>query len=276
MARILVIEDNPANLDLMTYLLSAFGHTPIVAHDGEEGWEAAQREAPDMVLCDVQLPKVDGFEVARRLKSHPVLSKLPLVAVTALAMVGDRDRMLAAGFNGYISKPIVPETFVSQAEAFLDPAHRSSFTLSQAANTPAEVTSPSASRATILVVDDTSSNRELMRSMLEPFGYTVLAAKSVLEALALARQHMPELIISDLHMPEMDGLDLIRSFKADPSLRQTTILIHTATAMSDLDRRQAFEVGADQFVKQPIEPQLMLDIIAQCLREREKRLADEA
>jgi two-component system cell cycle response regulator len=121
MARILVIEDNPTNLQLMVYLLQAFGHTPLEAWDGETGLEAARREPLDLILCDVQLPKVDGYAVAKHLKSHPALSRIPLVAVTALAMVGDRDRVLGAGFDGYIAKPILPETFVGQVEAFLRP-----------------------------------------------------------------------------------------------------------------------------------------------------------
>ena len=77
------------------------------------------RECPDLIVCDVQLPDIEGFEVARWLKSHPELRAIPLVAVTALAMVGDRDRVLAAGFDGYLAKPIDPETFVRQIEGFL-------------------------------------------------------------------------------------------------------------------------------------------------------------
>jgi CheY-like chemotaxis protein len=123
MAKILVIEDNPTNLQLMVYLLQAFGHTPLEALDGETGLELARRESVDLVLCDIHLPGMDGFGVARQLKGHPALSVIPLVAVTALAMVGDRDRIISAGFNGYITKPIAPETFIGQLEAFL-PDHR--------------------------------------------------------------------------------------------------------------------------------------------------------
>jgi len=122
-ARILIIEDNPANLELMTYLLSTFGHTVLAAANGQQGLEAARREHPDLIICDVQLPDIDGFEVARWLKSNPDLRTTPLVAVTALAMVGDRDRVLAAGFDGYLAKPIDPETFVRQMEVFLRPGH---------------------------------------------------------------------------------------------------------------------------------------------------------
>jgi CheY-like chemotaxis protein len=117
--RILVIEDNPQNLELMCYLLRAFGHTVLAARDGAEGIEMSRREMLDVIICDVHLPGVDGYEVAQYLKKHPVLRQIPLVAVTALAMVGDREKLLAAGFDGYIDKPIDPERFVKQIEAFI-------------------------------------------------------------------------------------------------------------------------------------------------------------
>lgn len=117
--RILVIEDNPTNLELMTYLLKAFGHTTLTAADGQAGVERALSALPDLVLCDLAMPRLDGYGVARRLKAEPTLRGVPLVAVTASAMVGDRDKVFAAGFDGYISKPIDPETFVSEVEGYL-------------------------------------------------------------------------------------------------------------------------------------------------------------
>lgn len=122
MARIVVIEDNPDNMELMVCLLKAFGHQPLPAVDGVDGLEAVARERPDLVLCDIQLPRLDGCEVARRLKQDPELGAIPLVAVTAFAMLGDRTRMLEAGFDGYLSKPIDPHRFVGQIEAYLPPA----------------------------------------------------------------------------------------------------------------------------------------------------------
>ena len=116
--RILVIEDNPTNLELMTYLLNAFGHTTIAARDGEEGVEVALRTIPDLILCDIALPKLDGYGVAARLKDEPTLSGVPLIAVTASAMVDDRAKVIASGFDGYITKPITPETFVGEVEGY--------------------------------------------------------------------------------------------------------------------------------------------------------------
>jgi CheY-like chemotaxis protein len=119
MARVLVVEDNPASLDLMVYLLNAFGHTPLSARDGLEGIEAARREHPDLILCDVQMPRADGAEVCRQLKKDPALRGIPLVATTAFAMVGDREKLLGQGFNGYMSKPITPQTFNDQIAPYL-------------------------------------------------------------------------------------------------------------------------------------------------------------
>jgi len=118
-ARVLVIEDNASSLELMIYLLKSFGHMPFGASDGEEGIQVARSERPDLILCDVQLAAIDGHEVCRRLKSDPVLRSIPLVALTAYAMVGDREKMLAEGFDGYLSKPVDPEKIMNQLASFL-------------------------------------------------------------------------------------------------------------------------------------------------------------
>ncbi len=118
-ARILIIEDNPANMELMRYLLQAFGHTALAASDGRQGLISARYEMPDLIICDIHLPKLDGFGVVRKLKDDPFTQVLPVIAVTAQAMVGDRDKLLQAGFDGYICKPIEPEYFVAQVDAFL-------------------------------------------------------------------------------------------------------------------------------------------------------------
>jgi CheY-like chemotaxis protein len=123
-ARILVVEDDPVSLELMAYLLTAFGHTVLRAADGVEALRVARRELPDLVLCDNQLPVLSGVEVARELKSAAATRGIPLVSVTAAAMPGDRQRLLEAGFDGYLAKPITPETFVQEVEAYLPAAMR--------------------------------------------------------------------------------------------------------------------------------------------------------
>ena len=114
---ILVIEDNEQNLYLVRYLLEARGHKIFEAGNGPDGIAAAQATVPDLILLDIQLPKMDGYAVARALRENPALDDVPIVAVTSYAMSGDRVKALAAGCDDYIEKPIDPETFAMKVEA---------------------------------------------------------------------------------------------------------------------------------------------------------------
>lgn len=118
-ARILVVEDNQANITLFQYVLVAGGYTVLLATSGEEGLSLAVEHRPDLVLLDLRLPEMDGYQVAATLRTHPELSATRIVALTASAMLGDRERIAAAGFDGYIQKPIEPATFIVQVQRCL-------------------------------------------------------------------------------------------------------------------------------------------------------------
>jgi two-component system cell cycle response regulator DivK len=123
-AKILLIEDNAQNRYLVTFLLEQRGHEILQAETGPQGLALAGEARPDLILLDIQLPGMDGHTVARALKSDPQLKSIPVVAVTSYAMVGDREKCLAAGAEGYIEKPINPESFVAEIEQFLRPQHK--------------------------------------------------------------------------------------------------------------------------------------------------------
>jgi two-component system cell cycle response regulator len=118
-ARILAVEDTPHNLELMTYLLEAHGHSVVPATTAAEALELARAERPDLIILDVQLPDANGFDVLATVRADEYLHDVPTVAVTANAMVGDRDHALAAGFDGYLTKPIEPTTFARSIDLFL-------------------------------------------------------------------------------------------------------------------------------------------------------------
>ena len=120
-SKILVIEDNEQNLYLTTFILKKHGYQVIQARDGQEGIEIAKRDKPILILLDIQLPGMDGYAVARELRSNSALSEVPIVAVTSYAMAGDRERGVAAGCTGYIEKPINPDTFMAEVEQHLPP-----------------------------------------------------------------------------------------------------------------------------------------------------------
>ncbi len=110
----LVIEDNENNMVLMTRLLEKSGYRTLWASTGLEGFEMALREKPDFIILDIQLPDIDGMEVLRRIRASEVGDTIPVIAVTSFAMAGDRERLLAAGCDEYIEKPIDPQRVISQ------------------------------------------------------------------------------------------------------------------------------------------------------------------
>ena len=118
-ATILVIEDNERNMYLVTFILEKSEYQVIQARDGQTGIALARQINPDLILLDIQLPVMDGYAVARELAKNGELRDVPIVAVTSYAMVGDRERVLAAGCVGYIEKPINPATFVAEIEQYL-------------------------------------------------------------------------------------------------------------------------------------------------------------
>ena len=117
----LLIEDNEQNRYLASYLLERNGYRVICAEDGPRGIALALELMPDLILLDIQLPLMDGYEVALRLRRIEALAQTPIVAVTSYAMLGDREKAIASGCDGYIEKPINPDTFVADVATFLRP-----------------------------------------------------------------------------------------------------------------------------------------------------------
>ena len=114
MARILVVEDNPINMTLAVFLLQTAGHSVLTATDAESGLRIARSDLPDLILMDIQLPDMDGLEATGRLKRDEATRAIPVIALTALAMKGDEERIRAAGCDGYIAKPLAYKDFLAK------------------------------------------------------------------------------------------------------------------------------------------------------------------
>lgn len=290
MARILIIEDNPANIELMSFLLGAYGHTPLSAADGPRGVAAARSERPDLIACDVNLPGMDGFAVLAALKGEPSLSGVPILAVTALAMAGDREKVLAAGFDGYISKPIEPESFVAELEAFLAaaPAAASAPALqpaSQPASQPtlqptsqpaaaaqsAPASRPGAAPAerTLLLVDDDRFMLGVLNDMLAGQPYRVLSACSGEEALEVLDHEAVEVILCDQAMPGMRGTEVLAR-AAERYPKTVRLMLSGQPDLTEIEAAIASGVADDHYVK-PLGARTLRERIDEAFRLQSQR-----
>ena len=247
MARILVVEDSPDIRELVRVLLEGAGHEVLTASDGQEGVTRAREIRPDLVLMDLSLPVLSGWEATRQIKSHPETSRIPVVAVTAHAMQGDRERALAAGCDGFLAKPIDEETFASLVASFLGVAgDRAAASHPVPAAPPEEPAGP----ARVLVVDDQPEVAELLTSDLKADGPQVVAARNPEEALVAFRQSpLFDLAVVDVMLGPESGYDLTSRLIAS-SPEYLPVLLVTA---GSIDRERGYAAGADDFIGKPIE-----------------------
>jgi len=280
-ARILIIEDNPANVELMSFLLGAYGHTPLSAADGPRGVAAARSERPDLIACDVNLPGMDGFAVLAALKTEPLLAGVPILAVTALAMAGDREKVLAAGFDGYISKPIEPESFVAELEAFLAAAPAAAATSVPTPPTPAAQPIPASAPApvrasapearTLLLVDDDRFMLGVLNDMLVGQPYRVLNACSGEEALDMLDHEAVEVILCDQAMPGMRGTEVL-AHAAQRYPKTVRLMLSGQPDLSEIEAAIASGVADDHYIK-PLGARMLRERIDQAFRLQSQRAA---
>ena len=229
-------------------LLESAGHEIFAASDGREGVEAARRHRPDLVLMDLSLPILSGWEAARQIKSDPSTSGIPVVAVTAHAMQGDRQRALAAGCDGFLAKPIDEETFAATVASYLTasvPAAPSS----RAEHEPSSEET-AAGTARILVVDDQPEVAALLKTDLETEGHRVAVAGSLEEAASLFRKDSRfDLAVVDVMLGSDSGYELTGELIALSSEYLPVLLVTAGT----IDRERGYSAGADDFIGKPIE-----------------------
>lgn len=248
MARVLVVEDSPDIRALVRMLLEGEGHEVLTAADGREGVDTARREKPDLVLMDLSLPVLSGWEATREIKAAAETSKIPVVAVTAHAMQGDRERALAAGADGFVAKPIDEETFGSLIASFL--AATSSAAPPAPASASRTLAEESAPPARILVVDDQPEVGDLMSMEFRLEGYDVVVARSADEAIERFRENPSfDLAVVDVMLGQDTGYDLTAQLIAS-SPEYLPVLLLTAGA---IDRERGYAAGADDFIGKPIE-----------------------
>jgi len=194
----------------MRQILKYQGHDVLEAADGAAGLVMAREHMPDLILLDLQMPVMGGFAVIKELRVSPALRHLKVIAVTSFAMKGDREKALDAGFDEYVTKPIDTRKFAEIVKSFL----------------PDESVAPK--KPVILCVDDTPANLKLLENILVPRGYEVVSVANGSDALLKVKSLTIDLILLDLMMPGMDGLQVSRNIKDDKKYMNIPIVILTA------------------------------------------------
>ena len=252
MARILIIEDEANNLDVARRIVRGAGHEALTATDVLVGLEIARRERPDAVLVDLLLPKLDGWSVTRAIREEPWAKKIPIIAVSALAMQADRERAREAGCDDFVTKPYAPaELRVLLGKYFTDGSAPKPAT--RASEPSASGISPAERLGRVLVVDDEPSNVELIVRRLGGNGYETLTASNGHDAIAIATKEQPDLILMDIMMPGLDGWQATRLLKGDPKTAHIPVVFVTARDRPE-DVAQGFEAGGIMYVNKPVEP----------------------
>jgi two-component system, cell cycle response regulator len=261
---VLVIEDDHMNMKLMRSLMGLGGYRMLEATDAETGLRLAAEHRPDLILMDVQLPGLDGLSATRRLKETPELTSIPVIALTGLAMEGDREKALAAGCQDYISKPINTRSFLDSIGALLVPEKNGG------GIEPIAPASRHRSYRRILVVDDDPMNVKLVDAILKKDGYESLKATNGIEALEQVEEHHPDLILLDVMMPGKDGYQVTRELKGSPATAGIPIIMITALNGTE-DKVRGLECGADEFLTKPVNAAELLARVKSMLRLKQYR-----
>ncbi len=229
--RILIVDDSAIIRKALTKQMEVYHAQITQAEDGEEAWKAALHADFDLIISDVEMPKLDGFGLCRRLKSNVQTRGIPVIILSSL----DSDKDIEQGFN------LGAAAYVSKAEAHLQ--------LNETIEKVLKQSRFSRSR-TILAVDDSPTIRRLVTKALEESGFQVMTAENGKQAFTRIRERRPDLIISDINMPEMDGIELCKKIHADPSLAAIPFVIMSANSDRAIMRR-LLSWGASGYLVKP-------------------------
>ncbi len=285
--RILVVDDEPQNLELIEAMLLPSGFEVLLAGGGEEGLRLAREQKPDLIILDLMMPRISGFEVCARLKSEPQSAGIPILFVTALHQLSDKERALAAGGDDFLTKPFQRAELLARVEALLRVRHlnrdldRALAYLhelevarhAQQARPVEAPPTPAPEAGTILVVDDEPLARQLFTDVLQEAGYRTYAAEDGPRALEIARREAVDVVLLDIMMPGMSGLEVLA--KLGEAIPDSPVVIATAHPTSE-NAIAALRLGAFDFIVKGFKNEVMLATVARALDRRRLAVRNRA
>ena len=275
--RVLVIDDNLVDSDIVARLLVENKYDVLRSMRGEEGIATARREKPDLILLDLSMPGMDGFQVMEGLRQHPETHQIPVVIYTARDLNRDEaEKVQQEAQSLFVKNPLDPVRMMAEIGRLLrklgDQSSRSDRpTESEQERESAPDTAASEQLNRVLLVEDDAANQYTLQYLLRSEGYDVILAENGREALKKAADLRPELILMDMMMPVMGGHEATRLLRDTPGIMNIPVIALTAAAMTG-DRDKALAAGCNDYVSKPVNQPVLLERMAYWIeRAREAR-----
>jgi len=272
--KVLVVDDQPLNVKMLAAKLSESGYEVLKAFNGSEAIRLARDGNPDLILLDITMPGMDGYEVTKILKADPATSIIPIVLLTALDAVKDKVKGLNAGADDFLSKPCSPTELLARVRSLVRLKKLQEKLGSMAERGGASASGQSGTAVTenapILIVEDNALIAKIFNGVLVNAGYRTVVATDGKDALRVLIETRPSLILLDLVLPDMNGIDLLRDIKADPSTEDIVVII--ISSLSDLDTKvRGIETGADDYLVKPVDHAELIARVRAALRKNDAR-----
>jgi signal transduction histidine kinase/DNA-binding response OmpR family regulator/HAMP domain-containing protein len=269
---VLMVEDNEIAVLQVRTALEEYGYRVNVAADGEMGLIAVNEEIPDAIILDLNMPGIDGFQVLEQLRSEVDTMDVPVLVLTAKELtVQERASLKRNNIYELIQKGNVDrDELVATVSNMIDRQAASETVPSKTAQVMRVMPSPSSDRSdTILVVEDNADNLLTIKAILDNMGCSYIVARDGEQAVTVARESRPGLILMDIQLPIMSGLESTRRIKADPKLNGTPIVALTARAMAG-DREEILAAGCDDYLSKPLDTEKVKSIVRKWKGRKEK------
>jgi two-component system cell cycle response regulator len=256
--KILIVDDDPTNVKLLAAKLGESNYTIIRAYGGEEALEKAKSENPDLVLLDVMMPGMNGFEVTAQIKNCPKTADIPIILVTALDGSDNKTKGLEAGADDFLNKPVHTAELKARVRSLLR-LKRYSDQLKARVHARGMVLTPFSSDDSmsdlrlpnLLIVEDSPADAKLLKSLLNSLACSLSIVTSGEEALSVCNNHQVDVMILDMLLPGLDGYEVVRQVKENPATQSTQIIV--VTSLQDIESRiKGYESGVDDFLVKPI------------------------
>ncbi|MFN6484931.1 MULTISPECIES: response regulator [unclassified Nostoc] len=263
--RILIVDDKWENRSVVMNLLDEIGFEIIEASDGQEGLDKAMQFLPDLIITDLTMPVMDGFELTRRLRQQEEFQDLTIIVSSASVFESDQHKSLGVGADDFLPKPVHADDLLQKLEKYLQiewvyetvPEKSVKGTLntihknSSVVTTESRIIGITGNKRKVLIVDDNWENRSILVNLLGDIGFEITEATNGQDGLDKAVELKPDLIITDLSMPVMNGLEMIRQLRVLP-FENLPIIVSSASVFES-DQHESLEVGGNDFLPKPVQ-----------------------